>query len=72
MVGSVGKIRIAEGKKCPSIPGILEAVRGLTRVLKPNGKLIFFELGLSPDRDVQRWQERLEPLQLVLTLQHVQ
>jgi ubiquinone/menaquinone biosynthesis C-methylase UbiE len=46
-----------------TIPGILEAVRGLTRVLKPNGKLIFFELGLSPDREVQRWQKRLEPLQ---------
>jgi ubiquinone/menaquinone biosynthesis C-methylase UbiE len=46
-----------------TIPGILEAVRGLARVLKPQGKLIFFELGLSPDREVQRWQKRLEPLQ---------
>ena len=46
-----------------TIPGILEAVRGLARVLKPDGKLIFFELGLSPDREVQRWQKRLEPLQ---------
>jgi SAM-dependent methyltransferase len=46
-----------------TIPGILEAVRGLARVLKPQGKLIFFELGLSPDPAVQRWQKRLEPLQ---------
>jgi SAM-dependent methyltransferase len=46
-----------------TIPGILEAVRGLARVLKPGGKFIFFELGLSPDREVQRWQKRLEPLQ---------
>ena len=46
-----------------TIPGILEAVRGLARVLKPGGRLIFFELGLSPDREVQRWQKRLEPLQ---------
>jgi SAM-dependent methyltransferase len=45
-----------------TIPGILEAVRGLARVLTPDGKLIFFELGLSPDREVQRWQKRLEPL----------
>ena len=45
-----------------TIPGILEAVRGLARVLKPQGRLIFFELGLSPDREVQRWQKRLEPL----------
>ncbi len=46
-----------------TIPGVLEAVRGLARVLKPDGKLIFFELGLSPDREVQRWQKQLEPLQ---------
>jgi SAM-dependent methyltransferase len=46
-----------------TIPGIVEAIRGLARVLKPNGKLIFFELGLSPDPEVQRWQTRLEPLQ---------
>jgi ubiquinone/menaquinone biosynthesis C-methylase UbiE len=46
-----------------TIPGILEAIRGLARVLKPGGRLIFFELGLSPDREVQRWQKRLEPLQ---------
>jgi SAM-dependent methyltransferase len=46
-----------------TIPGIVDAIRGIARVLKPNGKLIFFELGLSPDPDVQRWQKRLEPLQ---------
>ena len=45
-----------------TIPGIVDAIRGIARVLKPNGKLIFFELGLSPDREVQRWQKRLEPL----------
>ena len=45
-----------------TIAGIVEAVRGLARVLKPSGKLIFFELGLSPDRGVQRWQTRWEPM----------
>ena len=45
-----------------TIPGIADAIQGLTRVLKPNGKLIFFELGLSPDPEVQRWQKRLEPI----------
>jgi len=45
-----------------TIPGIAEAIQGIARVLKPNGKLIFFELGLSPDPEVQRWQKRLEPL----------
>jgi len=45
-----------------TIPGIVEAIQGLVRVLKPEGKLIFFELGLSPDPVVQRWQKRLEPV----------
>jgi len=45
-----------------TIPGIAEAIRGIGRVLKPGGKLIFFELGLSPDPTVQRWQKRLEPV----------
>ena len=44
-----------------TIPGIADAIRGLGRVLRPTGKLIFFELGLSPDPAVQRWQKRLEP-----------
>jgi ubiquinone/menaquinone biosynthesis C-methylase UbiE len=46
-----------------TIPGVLEAIRGLARILKPGGKLIFFELGLAPDPEIQRWQKRLEPLQ---------
>ena len=44
-----------------TIPGIVDAVRGVAHVLKPNGILIFFEPGLSPDPDVQRWQKQLEP-----------
>jgi SAM-dependent methyltransferase len=43
-----------------TIPGVVEALRGLARVLKPDGKLIFFEVGLAPDPQVQRWQVRLE------------
>ncbi len=45
-----------------TIPGIVEAIQGIARVLKPDGKLIFFELGLSPDPKVQLWQKRLEPI----------
>jgi SAM-dependent methyltransferase len=45
-----------------TISGIVEAIQGLRRVLKPEGKLLFFELGLSPDPQVQKWQKRLEPL----------
>jgi ubiquinone/menaquinone biosynthesis C-methylase UbiE len=45
-----------------TIPGIKEAIQGIARVMKANGKLIFFELGLSPDPAVQRWQRRVEPI----------
>jgi SAM-dependent methyltransferase len=45
-----------------TIPGILEAIQGIARVLKPEGRLIFFELGLSADPIVQLWQRRLEPV----------
>jgi SAM-dependent methyltransferase len=45
-----------------TIPGVAEAIDRLRRVLKPGGKLIFFEHGLSPDPQVRRWQQRSEPL----------
>ncbi len=45
-----------------TIPGVEEAIQGIERVLKPGGKLIFFELGVSPAPHVRRWQERWEPI----------
>lgn len=33
-----------------TIPGVGEAIRGIGRVLRPGGKLIFFELARSPIR----------------------
>jgi len=45
-----------------TIPGVVEAIRGIGRVLKPEGKFIFFEHGLSPDFQVQRWQKWSEPI----------
>jgi ubiquinone/menaquinone biosynthesis C-methylase UbiE len=45
-----------------TIPGVVEAIRGIGRVLKPGGQFIFFEHGLAPDAVVRRWQERTEPL----------
>src|SRR6266571_817057 len=45
-----------------TIPGVLEAIQGIARVLKPDGRLIFFELGLAPDLRVQAWQLRLETI----------
>ena len=44
-----------------TIPGVMEAIRGIWRVLRPGGQFIFFEHGLSPDPPVRRWQERTEP-----------
>ena len=36
-----------------TIPGVVEAIRGIGRVLRPGGKFIFFEHELSPDPRVQ-------------------
>ena len=46
-----------------TISRIADAIREIARVLKSDGKLIFFELGLSPDPAVRSWQKRLEPVQ---------
>jgi ubiquinone/menaquinone biosynthesis C-methylase UbiE len=44
-----------------SIPGVAQALREARRVLKPGGKFLFVEHGLSPDASVRRWQHRLTP-----------
>lgn len=45
-----------------TIPGVVDAIVGLGRVLKPGGKFIFFEHGLAPEPAVQRWQRQIESL----------
>lgn len=45
-----------------TIPGVVEALQGIRRVLRPDGKLIFLEHGLAPDAEVVRWQRRLDSL----------
>jgi ubiquinone/menaquinone biosynthesis C-methylase UbiE len=44
-----------------TIPGVLEALKGVGRVLKPDGKFVFFEHGVAPDPSVRRWQKITEP-----------
>ena len=44
-----------------SIPDPLAALCEMRRVLKPAGKLLFVEHGLSPVPGIERWQRRLTP-----------
>lgn len=45
-----------------SIPNPMTTLQEMRRVLKPEGRLIFIEHGLSPDARVQSWQNRLTPM----------
>jgi SAM-dependent methyltransferase len=45
-----------------SFPSPLATLRELHRVLKPSGRLVFIEHGLSSDGRVRTWQNRLTPL----------
>jgi ubiquinone/menaquinone biosynthesis C-methylase UbiE len=43
-----------------------QAVREVYRVLKAGGQFLFLEHGLSPEPKVQKWQHRLNGLQMRL------
>jgi ubiquinone/menaquinone biosynthesis C-methylase UbiE len=45
-----------------SIPNAIGAVKEMRRVLRKDGQLLFVEHGLSPENEVQRWQNRLTPM----------
>jgi len=45
-----------------TIPGVEEALRGIRRVLRPGGTLVFFEIAGSPDPRVRRWQRLWGPI----------
>jgi ubiquinone/menaquinone biosynthesis C-methylase UbiE len=44
-----------------TIPDALSALREMRRVLRRDGRLLFVEHGLAPDRKIMRWQDRLNP-----------
>jgi ubiquinone/menaquinone biosynthesis C-methylase UbiE len=49
-----------------SIEDVAQALREVYRVLKGGGKFLFLEHGLSPEPSVQKWQRRLNWLQVRL------
>jgi ubiquinone/menaquinone biosynthesis C-methylase UbiE len=44
-----------------SIPDAASSLQEIRRVLRPGGRLLFVEHGLSPDPDVRAWQNRITP-----------
>ena len=45
-----------------TIPDTQLSNQEIMRVLKPNGKLLFFEHGLAPDINIAKWQKRINPI----------
>ena len=44
-----------------TIPNVVTANKEMWRVLKDDGRLIFCEHGLAPDKKISKWQNRIDP-----------
>ncbi len=49
-----------------SIEHVEQAIAEIYRVLKPGGKFLFIEHGLSNELNIQTWQHRLTPIQKLI------
>jgi ubiquinone/menaquinone biosynthesis C-methylase UbiE len=49
-----------------SIKNVDRAIAEIYRVLKPSGKFLFIEHGLSNEPNIQTWQHRLTPIQKII------
>lgn len=45
-----------------TIPDSVKALEEMKRILKPGGKILFSEHGQSPDKNVHKWQKRIDPV----------
>ena len=45
-----------------TIPNVQRSLTEIKRVLNREGKLLFCEHGLAPDKNVQKWQNKLNPI----------
>lgn len=45
-----------------TIPDPVKALREMSRILKPGGKILFSEHGMAPDANVKIWQSRIDPI----------
>ena len=45
-----------------TIPNVQRTLAEIKRVLNREGKLLFCEHGLAPDKNVQKWQNKLNPI----------